>query len=67
MINLQPTLIGKLANIRPLLTQDFEALYKAASDREIWAQHPEPQRCERDFFKRKYFDSAIACKGALIF
>ncbi len=67
MINLQPTLIGKLANIRPLLAQDFEALYKAASDKEIWAQHPEPQRYERDFFKTRYFDSAIECKGGLIF
>jgi hypothetical protein len=44
MLNLQPTLIGKLAKIRPLLAQDFENLYKAASDKEIWAQHPQPQR-----------------------
>jgi RimJ/RimL family protein N-acetyltransferase len=67
MINLQPTLIGKLAKIRPLLTQDFEPLYAAAADKLLWAQHPLPQRAERDFFKTNYFDTAIACKGGLIF
>lgn len=33
MINLQPTLIGKLVKIRPLKLDDFDALHKVASDK----------------------------------
>jgi len=47
MINLQPALYGRRLALRPLREADFETLYKAASDRLIWEQHPEPQRAER--------------------
>jgi hypothetical protein len=67
MINLQPTLLGTITKIRPLLAQDVQQLYKAASDRLLWAQHPQPQRSEYDFFKTNYFDTAIASKGGLLF
>lgn len=40
MINLQPTLIGKIVKIRPLQQNDLENLVKAASDPLLWAQHP---------------------------
>ena len=62
---LQPTLIGTLLELRPLRPDDFEALYRAASDPLIWEQHPEPTRHQRDVFQR-YFDSAIESGGALV-
>ena len=67
MINIQPTLIGKVVKIRPLLPQDLEGLYKAASDEKIWEQHPDRKRHERDHFIEKFFKPALKCKGALIF
>lgn len=54
-----PTLEGKSLVLRPLQNKDFEALYAAASDPLIWAQHPEPTRYQRDVFQR-FFDSATA-------
>jgi len=61
--DLQPTLTGELLELRPLRPDDFEELYRAASDPLIWEQHPEPTRHQRDVFQR-YFDSAIESKGA---
>jgi RimJ/RimL family protein N-acetyltransferase len=60
---LQPTLIGKILQLRPLRPEDFEALFKAASDRLIWEQHPENDRYTRDVFQ-KYFDGALESGGA---
>jgi N-acetyltransferase len=60
---LQPTLIGELLQLRPLRPEDFEALFKAASDRLIWEQHPENDRYTRDVFQ-KYFDGALESGGA---
>ncbi|HYM59587.1 MAG TPA: GNAT family N-acetyltransferase, partial [Thermoanaerobaculia bacterium] len=52
---LQPTLTGELIVVRPLRPDDFEELYRAASDPLIWEQHPESTRHQRDVFQR-YFD-----------
>ena len=60
---LQPTLQGRLLELRPLQPDDFEALFAAASDRLIWEQHPESGRYKREVFQ-KFFDSAIASRGA---
>ena len=60
---LQPTLHGKLIEIRPLKPEDFEPLFKAASDPLIWKQHPEPDRYTREVFQ-KFFDGAMESKGA---
>lgn len=49
--------------LRPLVPEDWDALYAAASDPLIWAQHPEPDRHERAVFRR-YFDGALASGGA---
>jgi RimJ/RimL family protein N-acetyltransferase len=62
-LNFQPTLIGELLELRPLKPTDFAALYNAAKDPLIWEQHPESNRYQIDIFRR-YFDSAIASKGA---
>ena len=61
--DLQPTLRGRLLVLRPLVPDDFDALYRAASDPLIWEQHPESDRHEREVFRR-YFDGAIASRGA---
>lgn len=36
MLNIQPTLIGKLTKIRPIRPSDLEEMTKAASDPKIW-------------------------------
>lgn len=61
--DLQPTLIGTLVELRPLRPEDWDGLYRAASDPLIWEQHPEPTRHEREVFRR-YFDGAIESGGA---
>src|SRR5438094_5456668 len=60
---LQPTLRGELIELRPLKPQDFEALFKAASDPLIWEQHPDSDRYKREIFQ-KYFEGAIESGGA---
>ena len=60
---LQPTLIGKLIELRPLTSVDFDELFRAASDPLIWEQHPESDRHTRDVFQ-KYFDGALESGGA---
>jgi RimJ/RimL family protein N-acetyltransferase len=61
--DLQPTLKGRLLELRPLTRADFDSLFAAASDPLIWEQHPESDRYQRDVFQR-YFDGAIESKGA---
>ena len=60
---LQPTLQGRLLELRPLQLDDFEALFAAASDPLIWEQHPDSGRYKREVFQ-KFFDSAIESGGA---
>ena len=64
-VNLQPTLTGRLLELRPLKPGDFAALFDAASDPLIWEQHPENDRYTRPVFQR-YFDGALESKGALV-
>jgi len=59
----QPTLRGRLIEVRPLQLGDFDELFEAASDPLIWEQHPEPDRYKREAFQR-FFDTAIESKGA---
>jgi RimJ/RimL family protein N-acetyltransferase len=61
--DLQPTLTGKLIELRPLVPGDFDALFHAASDPLIWEQHPESDRYKKEVFQT-YFDGAIESKGA---
>jgi RimJ/RimL family protein N-acetyltransferase len=62
--DLQPTLRGRLIEVRPLQLDDFDALFEAAGDPLIWEQHPESDRYTREVFQR-YFDGAMASKGGL--
>lgn len=61
--DLQPTLQSELLQLRPLLIEDFEELYTAASDPAIWEQHPFSDRYKKDIFE-KFFEEALASKGA---
>jgi N-acetyltransferase len=63
--DLQPTLTGKLIELRPLKLSDFDELFTAASDPLIWEQHPENTRYKKEVFQT-YFDSAIESKGAFV-
>jgi RimJ/RimL family protein N-acetyltransferase len=63
--NLQPTLKGKLLELRPLSTEDFDSLFNVASDPLIWEQHPANNRYEKNVFE-KFFQDAIHSGGALV-
>jgi N-acetyltransferase len=56
---------GPTVRLRPVKSDDYQALFDAASDPLIWAQHPEPTRWQPAVFRR-FFDGAIACGGALV-
>ncbi|MFV1884587.1 MAG: GNAT family N-acetyltransferase [Balneola sp.] len=61
----QPTLIGELLTLRPVHEDDFEALFKVASDPKIWEQHPAWDRYKEPVF-RKFFEEALESGGALL-
>jgi RimJ/RimL family protein N-acetyltransferase len=65
IVDLQPTLKGNLLWLRPLLKEDFEALFKVSSDPLIWELHPEKTRYQREVFQR-FFQAALGSKGALV-
>lgn len=60
----QPVLEGDLVVIRPLVREDWDALYAVASDPLIWELHPAKDRWQEPVF-RKFFDEALACGGGL--
>ncbi len=59
-------MIGPTISLRPLVAADFEALHAAAADPLIWEQHPDPLRYEREAFRLKFFDPAVACNAAYV-
>lgn len=61
--SIQPILENEKVALLPLQAADFEALYSAASDPAIWAQHPNPDRWKKDVFK-VFFEGAIQSQGA---
>ena len=60
----QPVLEGERLLLRPLHTDDWDALFAVASDPEIWAIHPQHDRWQEPVF-RAYFADALAQGGAL--
>lgn len=64
-MDLQPRLVGPDLELRPIRSDDFEALFAAAADPRIWEQHSENNRFERPVFQ-KFFDGALACGGGLV-
>lgn len=63
--DLQPVLRGQLLGLRPMRSDDFDALFTVAADPLIWEQHPARDRYQPDVF-RAFFDEAMASGGALI-
>ncbi len=63
--DLQPTLKGKILELRPLRGEDFDELFAVASDPLIWEQHPASNRYQPTVF-REFFDEALASGGALV-
>lgn len=61
--DLQPTLTGRLVELRPLRPDDFDALYAVASDPGIWEQHPVRDRYTQHVFK-DFFREALESGGA---
>ncbi len=61
--DIQPVLSGDQVVLRPLTSNDFEALYAVASDPAIWAMHPFPDRYKIEVFQG-FFADAIASAGA---
>jgi RimJ/RimL family protein N-acetyltransferase len=65
MRTLQPSLLHPLVKLRPLLADDWQALYAVASDPLIWAVHPANDRWQEPVFRR-FFADALASGGALV-
>lgn len=64
--NLQPTLEGPRVTVRPIDQSDWEGLFAAASDPQVWEQHPATNRYKEEEF-RPFFDDAIRCGSAFTF
>ncbi|MGI9238919.1 MAG: GNAT family N-acetyltransferase [Woeseiaceae bacterium] len=62
----QPTLEGAHIIVRPMAPADWPSMFAAASDPEIWKQHPESDRYKETVF-RQYFDGAIQSGSAFTF
>lgn len=61
--DMQPLLVGDMVTLRPLVPDDFDALYAVARDPDIWAMHPFRTRYKRDVFEA-FFADAIKSRGA---
>lgn len=62
-VDIQPTLENDQVLVLPLQATDFEALYDAASDPQVWEQHPNKNRWKREVFGT-FFDGAMQSQGA---
>jgi RimJ/RimL family protein N-acetyltransferase len=63
-IDLQPTVQGKLVQLRPMQADDWPAMFAAASDPLIWEVHPARDRYTEPSF-RQYFEEGLESGGAL--
>ena len=65
VFELQPNLVGELLEVRPLKPEDWDSLFRAASDPLIWEQHPANDRYKEEVF-RGFFREALESGGALV-
>lgn len=65
MIDLQPHLESNLVILEPLGFRDYDDLYKVASDRGIWEQHPTNNRYTELGFEQ-FFDESLNSSGAMV-
>ncbi len=61
----QPTLVGETLLLRPLVADDWDALFAVASDPLLWALHPAHDRWQEAVF-RAFFNEGLASGGALV-
>ncbi len=64
-MNRQPVLKGGRLLLRPLVAEDWQALFAAASDPLIWELHPAQDRWQEPVF-RAFFADALAGGGAMV-
>ena len=50
-------LSGETLHIRALASDDFDGLFAIAADKELWAQHPEKNRYQREVFEKWFADA----------
>ncbi len=62
---LQQILEGPTLLLRPLSQNDFDPLFAAASDPQIWEQHFDPSRYTKEGFQ-KYFDRGLKSEMAFV-
>jgi RimJ/RimL family protein N-acetyltransferase len=62
----QPRLENELVLLRPMEQSDYEALYRAASDPLIWAQHPAYNRHKREEFDVFFAESLASGKSFVV-
>jgi len=66
MFDLQPNhLKNNLISLSPLQENDFEELYAVANDEQLWEQHPNKLRYQRDVFQN-FFEGAMVSGGAFL-
>lgn len=65
MLHRQPTLAHPTVHLRPAAPHDWEELFAAASDPEIWADHPAHDRWREPTF-RAFFEEGLASAGMLV-
>ena len=56
-------LAGTHVTLRPLMADDWDALFTIAADPLLWEQHPAKDRWQEPVF-RAFFDEAMASRGA---
>ena len=61
----QPVLEGERLLLRPLASDDWDALFAIASDPAVWEQHPMHDRWREEVFAG-FFREAFAHRGALV-
>ena len=61
--NLQPTLVGEALLLRPLVPEDWDAMFAAGSDPLIWVGHPIHDRWQEPVF-RAFFDGGLSSGSA---
>ncbi len=64
--DLQPTLTGTRIIVRPIELADWDDMFKAASNPEVWALHPVSDRYTKPVF-REFFDGAVTSGSAFSF
>lgn len=64
--NFQPVLTGANVSIRALDINDFDSLYKCASDKKLWEGHPAKDRYKKLEFE-KWFKDALESNTTIVF